>query len=118
MGTRSNLYPGPGMVSDYREWFDASRHGDVLVYHVGDLQYDRQAQYDEDKPEERENWKVVVTLNAVADAISYEARKGNLVLTQRRLGESKYEYIATRRNLDQARRMQAQKQSDAGSLLP
>lgn len=117
MVERSALYPGPGMISDYHEWYDDARHGDVLVYYTGDLQYDRQGVYDEHKPEEKESWAKTIVLNAVADSIAYEARKGNLILTQRRLAESNYEYRATRVRLSDAAREQAEQQSDAERIL-
>lgn len=117
MAERSALYPGPGMIADYHDWFDGASHGDVLIYYTGDLQYDRQAVYDESKTEEKADWAKTITLNAVADSIAYEAKRGNLILTQRRLGESNYEYRASRVRLNDAARRQANQQSDAERIF-
>lgn len=113
MTERESLYPGPGMIADYHSWMDNAHHGDILIYHVGDLQYDRQAVYDENDPAQKVAWGNTILLNAVADSIAYEQRMGKVSLTQRRIDESVYEYRATRLRPDRVRAEQANKQSDA-----
>ena len=92
----TTLEVSAGALSDYDDWMKASRHGDLLVYWRGDLQFDRSVEIAESDIARTEERKAINTLNAVADRIRRDAKDGQLTLTQRRLGESNYEYRATR----------------------
>lgn len=94
MGKRTELEAGAGALAEYYDWFKDARTGDTLVYHVGDLQFDRDIT----------NWPAVAEgqavwikhLDALADRVMKDAHEGYLVLTQKRLSPSTYEYRAVR----------------------
>lgn len=97
MPERTILEIDPGALSDYYDWLKQAAAGDVLVYWRGDLQYDRQvviAETDILRTAERQR---IASLNVIADRVFKDAKAGELLLTQFRLGQSIYEYRATRR---------------------
>jgi len=87
----SRLQPGAGALAEYYEWFTGAAHGAALAYHVGDLSYDRLR---EDTPEP--DIAAARRLTDVAARIQSDARDGYLILTQKKLATSVYEYRATR----------------------
>lgn len=86
----------PGALQDYDEWMKEAAHGDVLVYWTGDLQFDRLAEFDERDQSRDEDRKRVSVLNALADRVRAAAKRKELALTQKRVGEMQFEYRATR----------------------
>lgn len=90
----TKLELGAGALADYYGWLRGAAHGAVLVYHVGDLSFDR---LHDETPEERV--PDARLLDAVATRIGDDAAAGVLRLSQRRLGTSLYEYRATRLRL-------------------
>ncbi|WP_316207504.1 hypothetical protein [Bradyrhizobium sp. SZCCHNR3118] len=87
----------PGALSDYYDWLKQAAAGDVLVYWRGDLQHDRQIAIPETdvlRTIDRMNY---AQLNVIADRIHKDAKDGQLLLTQKKLGWGRYEYRATRR---------------------
>ncbi len=114
---KTTLHLGPGAIADYYTWLQAARHGDMLIYYHGDLQYDRAQEFPTgtSKSEEGQRMRVCL-LDALADRVSDDARTGVVTLTQRRIGPNVYEYRAHRVNLRQARSDQANEQSDAERL--
>jgi hypothetical protein len=90
----SRLFVGAGALTDYFDWLKKSKHGDILIYHEGDLQFDRFSPEGEDARSEAARTRG--SLNAIANNVRADAKAGNIRLTQRRIGESKFEYRATR----------------------
>ena len=70
-------------AKDFLYWFDKARPGDTIVYHVGDLPYDRLGGSAEAKTIEEK----------AATAFEY-ARTNELHLLQARIGASVFEYRA------------------------
>ena len=96
-GKRTVLEVDPGALGDYYDWLKDAASGDTLVYWQGDLQYDRQVVIpDTDILRTAERQRIAM-LNVVADRVFKDAKAGELSLTQFRVGESIYEYRATRR---------------------
>ncbi|MEH2517375.1 hypothetical protein V1279_002948 [Bradyrhizobium sp. AZCC 1610] len=96
-GTRTVLEVDPGALGDYYDWLKDAANGDTLVYWQGDLQYDRQVVIpatDLLRTAERQR---ITMLNVIADRVFKDAKAGELTLTQFKVGESIYEYRATRR---------------------
>jgi len=93
---RTDLDVGPGALLEYEDWLKRARHGDVLVYWVGDLQNDRQETFDDHDPSQEVRRKQIGALGFLADRIKSDARRKDVALTQKRLGEGRYEYRATR----------------------
>ena len=93
---RDVLEPGAGSLSAYYEWFADAEHGAVLVYWTGDLQYDRQVEIDENDVLRTIERMERDALDITAKRIGKDANDGHLILTQKRLGVSVYEYRATR----------------------
>lgn len=93
---RTVLELDAGAIAAYYEWLKSARHGDVLVYWVGDLQYDRQAYPPKDDPGYEEAQRRLALLGVVADRVFDDAKSGELILTQLRLGPSRWEYRAGR----------------------
>lgn len=87
----TTLEAGSGALSDYYEWFRTAPHGALLVYHQGDLQFDR----DQDLAVNEGRLRAKA-LSALADRVRKDCESGFLVLTQRRLGPSHFAYRATR----------------------
>jgi hypothetical protein len=96
---RTVISVDPNALTEYDEWMKASGHGDVLVYWIGDLQFDRLTVFNDKTEEQSEDQKKINVLNALADRIRSDARRKEVALTQKRLGEMKFEYRATRRRL-------------------
>ena len=97
MPERTVLEVSPGALSDYYDWLKQSAAGDVLVYWVGDLQYDRQIVVpDGDVLRANDRFRIN-SLNVLADRIREDAADGQLYLTQKRLAWNVFEYRATRR---------------------
>lgn len=111
---RSILTPTQGALVAYDEWLEQSRHGDVLVYYTGDLQFDRdQPMPDEYDDSQRPELVRLTVINAIADRIRVDAGIQRVALTQRKIRESHYEYMATRLRPERERLRQAAEQSDA-----
>ena len=76
----------------FTHWLRTAERGDVLTYYQGNLAYDR-GYYpmlaDEKKPEAR------LLLDEARDAQDY-GDSGHVALTQVRMGEDNYYYLATR----------------------
>lgn len=90
-----DLVAGAGALAEYTEWFGDSRPGDVVAYYRGDLAYDRDpANF---PTLDREGSERLAGIGAVADSVKRDVKAGYLILTQRKLGESNYEYLATRK---------------------
>ncbi|WP_316201005.1 MULTISPECIES: hypothetical protein [unclassified Bradyrhizobium] len=94
---RTVLDVSPGALSDYYDWLKAAPAGDVLVYWSGDLQYDRQVVIPETDVLRGNERLRLATLNVLADRILEDAKSGDLLLTQKRVGTNIFEYRATRR---------------------
>ena len=96
-GKRTVLEVDPGALGDYYDWLKDAASGDALVYWQGDLQYDRQVVIPETDILRTAERQRIAMLNVVADRVFKDAKAGELSLTQFRVGESVYEYRATRR---------------------
>ncbi|TXM69627.1 hypothetical protein [Methylobacterium sp. WL120] len=97
----TELEAGAGALAEYYDWFKDARTGDVLVYWTGDLQFDRDpTNFPEMDAEQRDSIGVI---EGIATRVMKDAREGYLILNQRKLGESRYEYRATRRRLPKER---------------
>jgi len=94
---RTVLNAGPGGLSDYYAWFEGSSHGAVLVYHVGDLAFDRDTENFTLHEGQREDAQA---LDALSKRVMRDADDGYLALTQKRLGHGIYEYRAVRIQAD------------------
>jgi hypothetical protein len=92
---KMDLVAGAGALAEYTEWFGGSRAGDVVVYYRGDLQFDRDP--DNFPGLDAAQMLQMSGLSALADAVRRDAGAGYLILNQRKIGESNYEYLATRR---------------------
>jgi hypothetical protein len=93
---RTELEAVPGILSAYDDWMQDAKHGDMVVYWRGDLQYDRQVVVSDDDPDRAEKRKMLFALNVLANRIVDDAKAGRVALTQRRLGYSTFEYRALR----------------------
>lgn len=97
--TRTEIVIAAGSVAEYYTWLEEAKHGDVLVYWTGDLQYDRQvpegASFEVNGEASESDIKLIV-LDALAARIQSDSVAGLVRLTQKRLGVSNYEYRATR----------------------
>jgi hypothetical protein len=96
-GQRTVLENGPGSLSEYYDWMNSAKNGDILVYWHGCLQYDRQVMIPFDDVMRSADRLRIASLNAVASRVFDDAEDGLLSLTQHRLGEGISEYRATRR---------------------
>ncbi|MGJ4945168.1 hypothetical protein ACQR1W_31725 [Bradyrhizobium sp. HKCCYLS1011] len=94
---RTVLDVSPGALSDYYDWLKEAASGDVLVYWSGDLQYDRQVVIPEMDVLRGNERLRLATLNVLADRVLEDAKNGDLLLTQKRIGTNIFEYRATRR---------------------
>lgn len=97
MSPRTVLEVDVGALGDYYEWLQGAANGDTIVYWQGDLQYDRQvviSAHDVLRTPERQR---INMLNVIADRVFKDAKAGDLTLTQFKVGDSIYEYRATRR---------------------
>lgn len=92
---RMTLVAGAGALAEYIEWFGGSRLGDAVIYYRGDLSFDRDPANFPDLDQEGRD--ALAGIGALADSVLRDAKAGYLVLNQRKVGESNYEYIATRR---------------------
>jgi hypothetical protein len=95
--TTDILEVGPGALSDYYDWLKQAAAGDVLIYWSGDLQYDRQVVVHEADVLRTQDRERIFALNIIAERVLTDAKDGQILLTQKRLGQSVYEYRATRR---------------------
>jgi hypothetical protein len=86
----------PGILSAYDDWMQDAKHGDMVVYWRGDLQYDRQVVISDNDPDRAEKRKMLSALNVLANRIIDDAKAGRVALTQKRLGYSTFEYRALR----------------------
>jgi hypothetical protein len=87
----------PGALSDYYDWMKDAAHGSSLVYWRGSLQRDRQVVIPPTDIMQAERRLQISVLNAVAFRIMADAKAGHLTLTQKKIGDSLYEYRATRK---------------------
>lgn len=94
---RTVLEVDTGALGEYYDWLQAASNGDVLIYWQGDLQYDRQVVIPQSDVLRTADRQRINMLNVIADRILRDAKAGELSLTQFRIGESIYEYRATRR---------------------
>ena len=94
---RTVLEVAPGALSDYYDWMKGAAQGDVLVYWHGDLQYDRQVVIDSNDVLRTADRQRIATLNVLADRVFKDAKTGDVLLTQLKVGGSIYEYRAIRR---------------------
>lgn len=78
-------------VEDFTAWLTSAPPGDKFIYHVGDLFADRQFFISRLGTEGRSQ------LSILADAAYRAARTNQVMLVQRRLGPSEWEYIAVKR---------------------
>lgn len=93
---RTELSIEAGAIGEYYEWLKAAKNGDVLVYWVGDLQFDRsQIINPADLMRANERLQVQI-LDTIATRVFDDAKAGELRLTQKRLGDNTFEYRATR----------------------
>jgi len=78
-------------LNNFAAWFGMAKPGESVVYYTGYLPTGRQ-------PVRLRNGSELITPDAswVAARALDEALSGFLLLSQRRLGEFKYEYIATK----------------------
>lgn len=86
----------PGALFEYEEWLQAAKHGETLIYWLGNLTTERNIELD---PEDRRLdalRKRLGALEVTSARIFADAKRGAVVLTQRRLDEGVYEYRATR----------------------
>ena len=74
-------------VKAFRLTMDNAAPGTPIIYYTGDLQYDRAMDSGRPMPERR-------AINALADAAWDAGLLEKVDLVQRRLGRSKWEYIA------------------------
>ena len=96
-GKRTVLEVDVGALGDYYDWLQAAANGDTLVYWQGDLQYDRQVVISANDIIRTPERQRINMLNVVADRVFKDSKGGDVSLTQFRVGESIYEYRATRR---------------------
>ena len=96
-GTRTVLEVDTGALGEYYDWLQGAAKGDTLVYWRGDLQYDRQVVIPQNDVLRTADRQRIAMLNVVADRVLRDAKAGELSLTQFKVGESIYEYRATRR---------------------
>jgi hypothetical protein len=92
MAETTKLDVGAGALAEYYEWFNGAQHGDVLVYHVGDLAFDR----DVLNALTTEQMRDAKALDAVATRIYSDAVEGFLTLIQSRKSPGVFEYRAVR----------------------
>ena len=90
--SRTSLNISANTLTEYDAWIKGSKHGDVLVYYTGDLASDRTT-LEKLTDETRRRLNVI---NALAVRASDDSRSGQVVLFQKRLGESLWQYIAMR----------------------
>lgn len=103
----------PGVLEEYDEWMKGSQHGDSIIYWIGDLQFDRGVTIAENDLLRDGQRKQISSLNALANRIWSDAKLKRLILTQRRIGESVFEYRATRRRDDEAESNRGVQHADA-----
>jgi len=90
------LEGGAGSLVEFYEWVKDALNGDVLVYHTGDLAFDRQVTVEPDAPDAASRELKISALNAVAEAVRRSAKAREVSLTQQRLKPGVYQYRATR----------------------
>lgn len=100
---RTLLDIAPGALSEYYDWLKASSTGDVLVYWIGDLQFDRSVELPETDVMLGAQRLRIAALNVVAERIYDDAKEGLLTLTQKRIDQNVFEYRATRRRTVQSK---------------
>lgn len=93
-----NLNADLRSLTEFIEWLQRAKTGDVCVYYVGDLQYDRQVEVSDDEPAAEAKRAQVRALNALANAIMRMQQERNIILMQKRVGPSQWEYWAVRIN--------------------
>lgn len=79
----------------FAEWLSEARRGDSFVYHQGFIANDREVALSEGNSKLSRDERKRVWREARDAWMAYEGRQ--VCLTQRRLGEGRYDYIATRR---------------------
>jgi hypothetical protein len=111
MATRvTRLEAGAGALADFVNWFEKAREGDVVVYHTGDLQFDRDASNLADPTDVQVQHASAI--NGVALAVKRAVDVGYLIPSQKRISPGVFDYRATRR-LSDTERLHATKVKDA-----
>lgn len=107
---KTELEAGAGALAEYYGWFEGARVGDVLVYHKGDLAFDSDP---ESHPGlDQDALELVKAVGKLALRVRIDAGTGHLLLTQKKLGPSLYEYRAVRK-LSPLERRQTDTSTDA-----
>lgn len=83
---------------NFYEWLRTAKPTDVCIYHTGLLMADRMAGFKRKGPYATLDRQLEDLRIGVLTAWSL----GDVLLTQRRLGEGQYEYLATRTQKDRA----------------
>lgn len=94
--TVTELEVDAGSLSEYYDWFSIAETGDLLVYWVGDLAYDRDEQNHRTRVDFKDKRSQISALDALATRIRKDAEDGFLILTQKKINNSLYEYRAAR----------------------
>lgn len=75
----------PVTIERLQMWLKSAQRGNRLVYHTGNLAYDRQNASREDH----------ATVNAVANIAYQAAKAGQVTIAQRRVDDGVCAYVAT-----------------------
>lgn len=78
-------------LKDFMRWYSESRPGEGVVYHVGDLAYERQL-----TGPDRELTQKAASLSRFASEVYKLAMQAELHLIQRRIEPCLFEYMAVR----------------------
>lgn len=79
------------IINDFRIWLSQAHPGERFTYYTGDLYHDRQRESGVLPIPER------ILLSQLADEVYRAARTDQILLVQRRVGPSNFEYMAVRR---------------------
>lgn len=83
-------------VGKFRFWLANSKPGHTFVYHLGNLMADRIYAVVAGRGPGQEELKRIATVDGIAREAWRAYRRGEVVLTQKRLGEGYYAYVARR----------------------
>jgi len=87
MKSHAVLYPHVFTVGEFKRWSSEARPGEGVIYHVGQLMYDRQGS------DQNAN-----SINFMANEALAQAERSDVHLLQRRVAANHYEYIAVKTN--------------------
>ena len=91
----SEICSGAGSLAEFYEWMDESTKGDRLVYHVGDLMFDRNSDhFPNASPDQKRD---IEALNSLAIRVLAHVREGKVRAFQRRVKENVSEYLVEKR---------------------